>query len=1225
MRNAGWLSICCWLCCGAAAGASDQRSIYLDAARNAVSVGDHEQALRRFDAAAALAPLDADQELERAQVLIASGRAGVAVATLRRLSAQHPRRLDFAEALTRALLAAGEPGQAAALIEEDEAPGEPETDAAPPSGATELSIEELQGRLDARPGDHWVTRELGRALAAAGRHRQALPHLLATLAHFPGDLRVRQDLGLSLLRVGRPADAAPELRQVLAAEPGNTLVRDRLADALARVGRHREAVSQIDRLAEEPRRTERRALSQARVARSAAELRELEELFAGSAERRLGLALAHAHLRLGAPESAAEVLDELIAGGAGDAEVLRLALRARRAADLDTTPLLAELRRLHPRDRDLARDHGDALELAGRPAEAAAIWASLHAAGARDDDLRRLVLAAWAAGDTALVVAHARSAVLAHPGAGELAGVGAAALAAHERWTDLLAITPWKGATSALDELRRAEALPAEQSAVALVALWRAAPHPPVARALARALVQAGRHAEGLALLAEESGDLDSAADDLLRARSQLALGRADEARAILDAPPLRDDPAAAPDRAELALYDGEPERALAELRSHWRTRPDDLAGARRLARLLAWRALHAPPGGDDRDRADALVDSLESRHRADPALGAAAARYHAGRGRPAAAYRRLEELAGGERERRLALLADIRAASGQPHGAVAAADSLAHLARPPLARARALVAAEHRDRARELLHAARAADPSDPFVLLELRQLDRLSAPLVPPAPPPEVDHPSVLEADRLMAQVREVAGAGRAGAGVAILDSLVAVDGPSIAARLALARLLAASGRPVEALDHFQLLLRSAPGRVDWAMEEARALTAAGRKREALAAWAVLVEGGAGRADIALEAEAASRELRGDLDGALERYRRLASRWADHRPAIESARRLQAVIELEHESRRIALGTLSPRPGPGMPLAYEHPAAGFGAESGFASSARRGREGRLALATTEIDLAAGTLWGAELALSRSTHSHPTDSQRAPIAFHALSARSRLPRDPATPGWGLVGDAGFALGGAGVGDRLDGGLGLSYRRDPQSVLLFGVEQRPWAENLDTVLRGDTRRTLLAEIGASILDHRLRLSVGGDASSLSDDNYFWSGRGRLAVALGPRYQTLVLGAEIGLRGFHRQSDDYYSPRRESRLLGVLGLGRRPAADEPAPSPWSWGLECGFGVEDAPLSSGALQPIGRIDAHLARPLGPLALCVELERLLAPDYHEGAGLIVARWEF
>ena len=1199
-----------------------ERSVYIEAARNAARVGNAEEAVSRFDAAAALAPLTSEEELARAQALVASGRASVAVATLQRLISSHPGDAVYEQALAQALLATGEVGPAAELLGASPGPQSAEADEA----RRELSVDELRAELEARPGDHWATRELGRALTKAENHEEALSYLLATLVNFPDDLRVRQDLGTSLLRSGRPAEGAKELRRVLDAEPENRVVRNLLSKALVRTGEHREAISRIDELGPGSGNERRRALSQARIARGLDDLRPLETFFADApGDARLGMALAQAHMRLRAPASAAQVLDDLIAAGESGAEVLRLALRARRDADLDPTGVLRRLLELRPADSDLARQLGDALDAAGRSAEAVEIWRGLVEAGGTARDERRLVLAAWAAGDTNLVATHAPRVTRAQPNAkegseeSELASAARAALLAKGHWRELLEITPWPGAPSAWAHLAASDSLAPTQQVAALEPIWRAEPHPPVARALAEALVRVGRANEALQLMDRSPRRLDTPEDDLLRARAHIDLVRAGEAGTLLDALPDSVATAAAPLRAELHLLHGDPQAAIETLARHCEAQRNDRKRARRLAELLAWRALHGGGTG-------ALIDTLESRHPDDPRIAAAKIRCLVGQGDAEAAYLRLKSWTGRNVvDSRLALRADLDAASAQAAGAVLAADSLAAIGGALLPRCRALASAEQPERARHLLTRRIAADPADRLARLELAHLDRVPVPIVPHPPAPWVDEELTLPHDRIVARAHAAQLAGEADAAAALLDSLLIADPSDRPVRIALARLLRTSDRPAESLPHYAHLLGDAPGRIDWAIEEARALTSAGMHKEATDAWGALVEGARGRSDIEIEAEAAREEARGDLHHALDRHSELLERWPEHRPAREAVLRLVARLELEQEARRVALGTLAPQPGPGMPLAYAREPEQFGAESALIGLTRHGRMAGVRLSTQRIDLAAGSLWGADLDLERITHSDPTDADRESVSLNSLVAAARFPSDPAALGWGVVADGRFTLGAAEVGSRLDGGLGLSFRRDSQSVFMIGVESRPWLETLDTVLEGMARRGLVGRVGSSVLDDRFRLEIAGQGSSLSDDNFFWHGIARTTVALGPQYRSLLLGAEIELTGFHRHSPDYYSPRRNSRLLGTLALSRRPASDEPTPSKWSWGFEGGFGVEDAPGDPSTVQPVGRLDLRVTRPLGPLGLEMRLHRLLAPDYHESGLDLRGRFEF
>ena len=1212
------LLICLGLSCAfAQASTVRERSVYIEAGRTALKIGNATEAVRRFDAAAAIAPLSAEEELERTKALIASGRAVVAVATLRRLVATYPNQPQFAEALTGALLASGEVEEASARLG-DPAPA-PDAPAPPP--IHNLSINELEERLEANPGDLWTTRTLGESLHRSGQPAEAAPYLMAALVQLPDDLRLRQDLGISLLRSGHAEQAAAELRRVVAREPNNQLARDRLADALARSGQHAMAIKEMEQLGASPGSSlaERRAFSKARMARDVGGLAELEELFASDPnDRQSGITLAQAYLRLRAPDSAVTVLAELQAAGHRDAEVLSFDLRARGAIGRDITAPLQELHALRPNDRGVARQLALAHSEAGRHRQAAQLWQQLSA----DDPeaLRALVLSAWAAGDTATTVASGPAAIGRFPKDAALAYVVRSALLQQRDYGGALALTPWHGEGSVAEALAEAGRLPAPDAAAELERLWLAQPVPPVGRAYARALIGAGQAEEGLKLMERVQPPLEEPEDLLWQARAWLDLGRGDQARPLLAQLEVDRPSGWWEAQARLQLLDGDSDAARKTLEQRWQEIPDNLHLARRLAELLAWRSLHA--GEHHFDPAEATWAALNLRHGGDPLVAASDARHLVAAGATAAAFKRAREIDGLPSNERHALQADLRAASDQPQGAAAAADSCARLGGPVLPRVRAWLCAEQPERARQLLDQHLGQEPGDGLARLERLGIGHLPTPLVPPRA-----HPFTAEE----ADPRDLlwtAAHGHSSAPdslAATLSALLDEDPHDRLSRLALARLLVRHDQAEAAVPHYRQLLAQAPGRIDWALEEARALTLTGKREEAEAAWQSLRSGAEGRPDIQREARAGEKRLAGDLKGAHRDYCRLVRDWPSHEPAARAAAELAQELAARTEARRTKLGTLAPTPGRGMPLVYSHPSDQLDAGSHYTLVQYRGREKRVGLALGRLEVGAGQIKGFEIELVRNAYSDPIRPDSTGYALNGLATEYRWPADPANDHLGLIADFEYTMGSGPVASFWAGGLGLVMRRDSQSVVVVGFEQRPMHQNLPALRSGLREQRAFTTLGASIMDDRLRLGLLASASRLSDDNQFWTGGAHMAVALGPAYQSLVLGAELELTGFHQETLTYFSPRRQGQVLATIAWGRRAAADEPVRSPWKWSLAGAFGVEQLLTGNAPPQPLGRFHLRLGREIGPLNCQARILRLITNDYHEHTVSFGADYRF
>jgi predicted Zn-dependent protease len=1269
------LSFCCSILSGhgtaaAAEGPPVERAAYIEAARTAMKVGNAEVALPRFNAADALAPLTPGEELERTQALIRLGRAAVATATLQRLTAENPQDPRFEEALTRALLAAGQVEKARARIAAQPKTPHSNGAAAPTAAEREWTIPELEAALESKPGDLWATQALGRALADRGRSAEAAPYLLAALLRLPNDVRLRQEAGVNLLRAGHPREAAEELRRVVQAEPNNRFARNRLAEALLRSGKDAAALRELSILEsgsgtravrsgadhgdgdDEGGRDlghdaaslrERKALAQARLARRPKQLAPLEEIYAQQpASRHLGITLAQAYLRLGAAADAATVLEELLRAGQQDAEILRLAARARQSAGLDATEPLRALHLLVPNDNAITRALARAHEAAGRPAQAAALWRELLAITGSAAETRALVRTAWAAGDTATVAELGPRAVASAPEDALLRAAVREALLAQRDWPGALALTAAPGGGSVADVLREARSRPASERLEILERLWAEQPLPPVGRALAEARVAAEEFAAALAGLARVVPPLREAEDDLLRAAAYLGLRDLDHAAAILDrwieSPADERPPQWWRLQAERLLREtGAVDAAIALLADHWRAEGErQPAAAQRLAQLLAWRGLHrAPVAGDDAPTTHD-IPALELAQ--EESLWAALLNTFAGNNRIRADHLRwlasagalpaaLAELASWPPERRcerLQLHADLAAAAHWAFAAGSAADSLAAAGEcaAGLSRVRALCAAEQHRAAETVLRDWIDEHPRDLLAPLERAWMSRIPAPLLcewprPWLPPDSLTDSTVDPADRLLADAWAIPAQERERARVAAIaiDSLLALHPQRPALQLAAAQIWSRADSLRPALEHYRALLDLNPGRLEWALAEARILTRLGARQQGRSAWQSLARAAPEREDIRREASAAQKRLRGDLRGARGEYTRLLQRWPHHAPARQGLAAVERLLALEREKRRLCLGILGPRPGPGMPLDYLYPGPPPAAGSSYTSSSRHGRSGGVDIGTHRLRLLVGSWHGADVRLTHTSFFAPRESHPQPVPnLQSIALGYRYPRGAEATPIGVVADIDYTRGRVPLAGHIAGGAALVLRQDSQSVFVVGAERRRWAENLDGLLREVDRESAFIRIGTSVMEDHLRLQLHAAGSRLDDDNAFWQGDGEIAIALGPAYQSLLVGARTEVQGFHRQVAEYFSPARFGRLLGTLGWRRRPAADDLTPSDWSWSLTGGFGVEQALAGNAPLDPVGSLDLNVAHPAGPLLVHLRAHLLAAADSHD-----------
>jgi Flp pilus assembly protein TadD len=106
-------------------------------------------------------------------------------------------------------------------------------------------IEALREAVRLNPADPLPRADLGRALAAAGRHAEAAGEFRQAVRLDPAHPAYRADLGRALAAAGRHAEAEAEFREAVRLGPDDPGYRAEFGRALAAAGRHAEAEAEF--------------------------------------------------------------------------------------------------------------------------------------------------------------------------------------------------------------------------------------------------------------------------------------------------------------------------------------------------------------------------------------------------------------------------------------------------------------------------------------------------------------------------------------------------------------------------------------------------------------------------------------------------------------------------------------------------------------------------------------------------------------------------------------------------------------------------------------------------------------------------------------------------------------------------------------------------------------------------------------------------------------------
>jgi predicted Zn-dependent protease len=866
--------------------------------------------------------------------------------------ARHGRQADARRAFARAL--ALDPGMALARRNLDAAGDGPE------HAAEERA---LCARVRAAPSDPEAWRALVRHLSARGAHDEARAVLTRWAAAAPDDAAPAAERARAELAAGRPESALDAVAHARALAPAGPLLHAALDVLAARAAYQRGDAPAALALLDQARRTapddadaallrsfvlgETGAASAAAAARAhAAALNPA----LGIADENLALA-PEAGLAAAPPPALAPA--PVHEAAPDPAAVLALARAHRHKGYLDEAAAVLARARAGGDNVALAREAGEVLLLAGRPAEAAEAWGAARALGADDpatwlnlgvaqalggqagageafdrvaERARGTCAAAWALAGTAHVARSAGD----WPRACEALRAAAGATREAAPVPRAVIATLFARALAALG--RHAEARRAAAAAERLAPAWAhaaavhgellaaAGAHAEARQAFARAVAIAPEDAAcryGLAFAASACGDHEAA-----RAETARALALAPIVPALpwplvadvgewlvcgVDAPASQGAPPLTAGDAQLADA-----RLAALFGEHVGSSAADPSPADARAVACDAVAVRAAPYAD----ADALL-AVGEYDRAVGALSRAMARgadRAAGLARTALAFER-QGYAGEALER----YTEALAAGGAPSSAAAAPDA----ADPARGRARMLVALGRWGEARSAAEDAVRRTPDDP----------RAHALVACAAARGGEDEPAAAAARRAEAIAANAAPGGRAAGAeswAAVAAAWRALDDPArehaaweralavapgdTGARLARADALVRAGHSEAARDALQALVRERPEASDAALALARVAAAAGEAAEAARLLAAVVARDpwhtdalaglalalvdAGRPDEA--AHAAERALRLDREHALAHAAAAVVAAARHAPP-RAAAHARAALRLE------------------------------------------------------------------------------------------------------------------------------------------------------------------------------------------------------------------------------------------------------------------------------------------------------------------------------------
>jgi tetratricopeptide (TPR) repeat protein len=240
---------------------------------------------------------------------------------------------------------------------------------------SELSI--WADSVAARPAGARAQNNLGKALLAAGRPQEALPHLEESLRINPRWATTQYNLALGLARLGRQPEALPHFQTAVQLDPAFAAARIRLGLALLEAGRAAEAFPQLAEavrlrpdLAEAHANLGNALAKAGRDAGAVGEFAEALRLRPAEAEYHFNLALVLA--AMGRGQEAMAQFEQTVQLNPAQAEArLDLGIALAQAGRVpEALPQLEEAVRLRP---DLAEMHcnlGIVLAQSGRLAEA---------------------------------------------------------------------------------------------------------------------------------------------------------------------------------------------------------------------------------------------------------------------------------------------------------------------------------------------------------------------------------------------------------------------------------------------------------------------------------------------------------------------------------------------------------------------------------------------------------------------------------------------------------------------------------------------------------------------------------------------------------------------------------------------------------------------------------------------------------------------------------------
>ena len=377
-----------------------------------IAEGNAAAAIEAYNNALGKSPGNPVIQLHLARAQVEQGNAGQAVAGLDAtdLATAQPDRL---QALTTALIAAGDLVKAAAALEQLRAVGGRAEQVAILTGMLALAnfdpeqaIVAFTAAIAANPGSTIARLDLAKALVLAGRRDEARAIWTDILAKDPANLAALNSFVQSEVDLNRFPPAIRVLEAAAAAAPKNDGILAMLADVLVRTGVADRAVETLTRARTASEMTPILLAARARALVAANRAPEADALYRetleSNADPQTALEFAALQQKQQNIAGAKATIDAAIARTPGNFALLTQRVQLEAASGQEAASRLAAAFALDPRQGSTAAVlPGDALMRAGRPADAAKAFRAASEKMPSPSLALRLAEAQLAAGDEA--------------------------------------------------------------------------------------------------------------------------------------------------------------------------------------------------------------------------------------------------------------------------------------------------------------------------------------------------------------------------------------------------------------------------------------------------------------------------------------------------------------------------------------------------------------------------------------------------------------------------------------------------------------------------------------------------------------------------------------------------------------------------------------------------------------------------------------------------------